>query len=540
MKTKTRNLLYDMMGMLLVALAAMLGADGSFAMAIADSAQVAETSEQTVEAVLQQDEQGVETQLQNRSATATDVRDAGLEAEDYDEKIVMFKKFKFPIETYIATKCRPIKAKNYIHLHARAGSTDLNAIYNGDAISLAAGAREFTASVADFSNPECMIPFSTVTVENVSGYTKDINNNEVQGGQLALFVKSNNINDSGIIKFYVLNGSATQSITIDPSSTFITGATACSESQMKVAPETFVPERYEVFLQKKIATCVITDEFAEQDKKVAFLKKDVLQNAMYNFKRKCARTHWIGTKNRFKVNVEELGGQPEDVFCEEGIIPQIPMLYTHGEDLEFDDLMAINALQFGDNTASDTATAFCGKREMRRIMKLANSAEKYKDIRTVEVNTMGIRVRNWEDNFGRMEFVYDPTLDDIGYENFMVVVDLANAVRYYKRDEKQQTQDMKETAEYREAERTMISRIDCIALRGYNAVLVCPSDYIAANPAKLGSISSTFTTTADLATVTDHSKKYYLTADSGEFQQGTIVTWDSDLEQWVEYDGYVA
>lgn len=575
---KTHKL--SILSLLLVVVAVALGADCGFAMAVEAVEPAAEPNPseniQPVDAndnpngrpageSPKPDEQGNNTQLQNKSATATDVRDAGLEAEDYDPDIVNFRKFRFPIEVYIANKCRPVKCASYERGHFRAGSTDLDAIYGGPDIAITGGSntsvtfvsggsaavaykasdKTLTIPVDQFENPECLTINSTVYVSGLDGFDKNAAGDEVTDGELALYVLEHN--DDGNIKFRVDNAptDSSNSITIESGAVFMAGATACSESQIRVAPETYLPEKKTVYLQKKNMTCIITDEFEEQDKKVGHMTKDVLANAMFNFRRKCARTHWLGKMGHYDVKVKELNGNREAVYKEEGILRQIPMLYTHGDNLTDDDMMAITSLQFTDNSASDSATVFCGKREMKRIMKLVNSATHFKDVSKVEVNKYGIKVRNWTDNFGELEFIYDPTLDDIRYQDFMVVVDLKNAVRYYKRNEKDIKQDMSKSGESREATAHNKSIIDCVCLKGYNAVLVCPSS-LALKASKLGGIEATFESvsalpTGNSLTAAAKAKRYYLTADDSTngFLKGTIVEWDADLEDWKEFEGLV-
>lgn len=565
-----------LLSFVLVLLAAAFGADCSFAMAV-DPVELAKepnpsgnmnpVSESNPEGrpageALQPDEHGGRTQLQGHAATATDVRDAGLEAEDYDEDVVNFRKFRFPIETYILNRCRPVKSQSYEHGHYRSASTNLEATYNGADITITAGADTsisistvstkvfdnkthiLTLPASLFENPECLMRCSTVAVNGAEGYSRDEDGSEVADGELMLFVLDNN-KDTGNIKFLALNypfnttGTASTS-KIASGTTFFACATAGSESQIRVDSETYLPEKYMSYLQKKIVTCIITDEFDEQDKKTGVNKKDVLANAMYNFKRKCARSHWLGTQGKTQIDVKETGNR-EYVYFEKGIMRQIPMLYTHGDELKDDDLMAITALQFTQNSVSDSATAFCGRRAIQRLMKLVNSAQHFKDIKTVTVNDYGIRVRKWEDNFGEIEFVYDPTLDDIGYEDFMVVVDLKNAVRYYKKNEKDTTQDMSKSGESREAKAYNRCVIDCVALKGYNAVLVCPSS-LAQKASKLGGIQADFVSVAELPkdtalTAAAKLKRYYLTADCEGFQKGTVVEWDSELGDWKEFEG---
>lgn len=562
---------------LLVLIAAVLGADCAFAMAV-DSIELSDPANPSgnmgeydetknpdgrpKDEALQEDELGGKTQLQGKAATATDVRDAGLEIEDYDKDVANFRKFRFPVETYILNQCRSVKSSSYEHGHYRSASTNLEAVYNGAEVTITAGAdskitidttetkvfdnksKILTLPASLFDNSACLMKYSTVAVNGAEGFGKDDDGGEISDGELMLFVLDNNT-DTGMIKFLVINypfnttGTAT-STKIASGTTLFVCATAGSESQIRVDSETYLPEKHLSYLQKKLMTCIITDEFQEQDKKTGLVTKDVLANAMYNFKRKCARSHWLGTQKKFQIDVKETGNR-EYVYMENGILRQIPMLYTHGDDMKDEDLMAITALMFTENSVSDSATVFCGKRAIARLMKLVNSAQHFKDIRTVTVNDYGIRVRKWEDNFGSLEFVYDPTLDDIGYQDFMVGVDLKNAVRYYKVNEKNTTQDMSISGESREAKAHNKCIIDCVALKGYNAVLVCPAS-VAQKASKLGGIQADFVSVAALPTgealtAAAKLKRYYLTAASEGFEKGSIVEWDTELGGWKDFEG---
>lgn len=558
----------------LVLAAAALGADPGFAMAV-DPVELAPPGNPSENMdpydadknpggrpageTPQPDEQGGKTQLQGKTATATDVRDAGLEAEDYDKDVDEFRKFRFPSETYFARQCRPVKVNSYVHGHYRSGSTDLEAVYNGSSVTITAGqtgtnVKNRNGKVvlelpeSSFTNPECLKRYATVAVKGAAGYKKTADGEEIPDGELVLFVLSHKDGDSNI-SFEVLNppvyrGSVSDSI--DPTSTTISSeavfnvmATAGSESQMRVDSETYLPEKFDVYLQKKIVTVTITDEFDSQDKKVSFRTRQVLANAEYNFKRECARTHWNGTMGRTDIMVPETGAR-EAVYFENGVLRQVNMLYTHGSELTDDDLLAITTLMFTNNSMSDDATVFCGKKAMARLIKLVNSAEKYKDVGKVEVNDYGIKVRNYIDNFGKLEFVWDPTLDDIGYEEYMVVLDLRHATRPYKKNDTQTTRDMSKTGEAREAKEHNLCRIDCIALNGYNSILVCPST-VATSAAKTGGILASFVTTSDLSEETDLTKNYLLSADDTDngFKKGDVVTWNADLQMWVPFEGII-
>ena len=568
---------------LLVIAAALLGADPGFAMAV-DPVEMApapnpSTDMNTYDAStnpggrpngedLQQDEQGGKTQLNGKAATATDVRDAGLEAEDYDKDVDEFRPFAFPVETYIARQCRPVKVNSPEHGHWRTGSTDLEAIFvgnSGSGITITAGAdtsalgsgqpkvfvwntKVLSIPAAAFDNPECLTEFSTITVRGVAGFKKNSSGAQIPDGDMQLFVLNHKDTDE-YVKFLVTNPpedtTTPQTVTIPVNASFMVMATAGSESQMHVAPETFLPEEFKVYLQKKIETVVITDKLEEQIKKVPHNKARILANAEYNFKRKCARSHWNGSLDKRQVWVDEINGR-EYVYMENGILRQLNMLYTiSGTDMTDDDLLAITTLQFTDNSLSDEATVFCGKKAMQRLIRLVNSADKYKDVGKVEVNDYGIKVRRYRDNFGTLEFVYDPTLNDIGYDEAMVVVDLRHATRPYIVSDKRTTRDMSKTGEARVAKEYNLVREDCVALNGFNSMLVIPST-MALSSANLGGIQASFSSVSALPTgsaLTAAAKllKYYLTADdnSAGFAKGDVVEWDVDLAGWVKFQGLI-
>ena len=528
----------SILSVLLMAAAAVLGADGSFAMAveIAGTESGGEVTpdvqtEATLRAAAQEDTQGLDTQLQGKSTTATDARDAKLEAEDIDPKVARFRPFRFPIEWYIANKCQQVKSKSYEHTHFRSGATVLEDTTN-DSLTFA----KATVSVAcsKFENlGAALTECSQVFVPGVDGYAAD---GTTVDGDLSLYVVSN---DDENVKLVALNPKGSGSITVPAGTKFVVAATACSESQMLVAPESYLPEADTLFLQKKIANVIITDEWKEQAKKVEFITRDVLHNGLYNFKRKCARTHWLGRQGRLDVKVKELNGNREATYFERGILRQIPnVLPYNGKAFSLDDFMAMTRMQFAKNSENNYAVAFCGLNAHQRIQAFAyNTSVHNGSIKFEEVTEMGINVSRWHDSLGTLEIVYDPTLDDIGREDDIAIIDIQNAVRYYKRNEKQEKQDMKTSGEHREAERTIISMIDCIGLKGYNAVLVTPASKLA-DALKLGGVSNIIEPIgADVNSTSglDQSKMYYLGHAVGSFPAGVIIKYNGSA--WVEFDG---
>lgn len=530
----------SILSVLLVIAAAVLGADSSFAMAVDISGDEAGgevtpkvQTEESLRDSLTPDSEGLNTQKQNGVATATDVRDAKLEAEDIDPDVAKFRPFRFPIEYCVATMCRQVKCKSYEHTHFRSGATELEDVYNDSGNAFNIGKATITIPCSRFlNNADALTECSEVFVENVDGYADD---GKTADGYLTLYVIDN---DGENVRFLAVNPKGTGTINIPAGSKFIVGSTACSESQMRVAPETYLPEGDTLYLQKMNASVIITDEWKEMAKKVPFITEDVLHNGLYNFKRKCARTHWLGRMKRIDQKIKEMNGNIEAVYFSKGILRQIPMIYAYnGKTFTYDDFMAMTKLQFTKNSESAEAYAFCGRNAIERLMKLANTAVINRDIKFQDVNEMGIAIHKWHDSFGILNFVHDPTLDDIGYEDEIVILDVKNAVRYYKRNEQQTKQDLKKTGESREAERTIISQIDCIGLRGYNAVIVTPAEKLD-RVMQLGGISTQVEAVPSGLTSTDSldkTKMYYLGYEIGSFKAGTIIKYKGAA--WVEFDG---
>lgn len=536
----------SILSVLLVAAAAALGADAAFAMAVdpvipADDPNPSDPAAGGIDARPDgekpvEDLSGLKTVLPNKAATATDVRDAGLEAEDYDKDVVHFNKFKYASETILASKVKPIKVSSYVVEHFSVGQPNLDAVYIGSGKSIPAGTTTVEIPSEEFINGDILTEYSTVVIDSVNGYTKDAEGTIFSDGALQLFVL--NHNDGGKITFSVCNGapSGGSAINIPTNAAFHVASSAAAESQMRVSPISFLPDKKPAYLQKKIETCIITDAFKEQSKKTPLGMSDIIKYTTDIFKRKCARSHWLGHEGRLDVKVKETGNR-EGAYMEKGILRQIPMLYTfqNEDEITNDDLMAMSAMMFTEFAQSDNATVFGGKGAMKKFMKLVNSATKTKDVATVSVNEYGIKVRKYSDNFGSFEFVYDQTFDELGYSSCFVALDLSSMVRYYMRDEKVQTQDMKKTAESREAEVWNISRIDCYCLKGGNALLACPPSF-AAKAGKLGGILL-HCVIHDTIESCEKGKVNYLSASVGGYEAGTLIEWDTDINDWKIFEG---
>lgn len=521
-----------LLSLLLVAFATALGADSSFAMAeVTPTGADGGFSQEPVGGSA--DTKGLETQYQGQGATAGEARAQGLEVEEIDQIVANFRPFRFPLEWFITNRMQQSTATSYEQSHYRSGATPLEAKVTGEATVAGTFAKKnvtVTFAYDEIEGAEYIHEFDTIYVRDVNGYEDDGTTEE--GGLLLFVVKA----DETTIKCQVINPPATGTVSIPVGTELTICGNACSESQMIVDPETYLPVKDTLFLQKKISNIVMTDEWIEQARKVKFITKDVVGNGIYNHKRKCARSHWLGRKYMTNVKVTDAKIGQEPVYFEKGILRQLNMSYTYaGAHIEWNDLIALSQMQHTDNAANTNSVALCGKNAVRELQMLfLNNVDMQKAVSYERIDEIGVDLYKWHDAFGTIDFIHDPTLNDIGYEDFIVVLDMDNAVHYVKKLEKETKQDLKTNGENREAERRIIQTIDCVGLKGYNSVLFGPtnkSSLIAA----LG-ININATSVTALPGTGTMGQVVFLTGNTETHMAG-LYEWDG--ASWKPYEGVV-
>jgi hypothetical protein len=192
-------------------------------------------------------------------------------------------------------------------------------------------------------------------------------------------------------------------------------------------------------------------------------------------------------------------------------------------------------MQHTDNAANTNSVALCGKNAVQKLQMLfLNNVDMQKAVSYERIDEIGVDLYKWHDAFGTIDFIHDPTLNDIGYEDFIVVLDMDNAVHYVKKMEKETKQDLKTNGENREAERRIIQTIDCVGLKGYNSVLFGPAtraDLITA----LG-ININATSVETLPASGKMGDVVFLTANTEDNQAG-LYQWGAN--GWEPYEGVI-
>ena len=520
---------------LLVALAAALGADCSFAMAEAMGAPDPEVKDAkeglTNEAAgYGEDAKGLHTQVDG-AATATKADETEFSEEEIDRQIAQAFLFNFPLQYYIVNMARQQPVKTYHPKHYRSGSAKLDLEVNKEITSAKEGEEQvINLTTADVeSNFRALKAYSTVFFRGVTGY--DPKTNIAKGDLMGYVIHA----EGSSAKILLLN--AKDSNTGTPATTVVAkgtkvflGATAGSETQLVVPPDNYQPTAYEVYLQKKLSNIIWSKEWEAQAKKVDFAQKDLRNNALWIFKYKNAVAHWLGTQMVKNIDVGGDLGE-ERVYFEEGLLNQVNMMYSYDKDiLTPQDFNAIARMQFTRFSKNNHAVAFCGAGFLEKMQNMDVQKVQTVTTKSVEI-TGGLIVKRWDSIFGNIDFVYDPIFTELGYSDYAFICDIKELTRYVKREQKESTLDMEKTSDAREAKREMVSIIDCVATRGFNNILVGPSSDVA-RARDLGAMEIVIkpVDTLDGQNPSDGDVVYLNSTNA-------LLMWDASKGEWVDYRG---
>ena len=509
-----KNLFHTKMGfisLLLCLLAVAFGADASMAMA------------DTTGAVA--DDKGLNTDLTGTNGSATQIREGELADEEIDEYIAKFRPFLFPLDTDIRKMAKQHKVKSYEVEHYASGSSMLSCTTNAGLNKTSSN----TATLPVSSTNARMFPkWTTILVP------------AVMGGDGQLMLQVTNVSGTTVTVEAlnpIIESSTAKIPAIASGSTLMVCANACTESQMHVAPENYQPRPSTVYLQKEITNIVLTDHWKEIAKTVPFVVQDVKDNALYNHRRKSARTAWVGYQTRIKRSAGDTLGD-EYCYTSQGVIRQVNNLYGIGTTLTFEDLVALTKMQFTDYSMNNVAEAYCGKNFIEKLLNI--DFTKHHDISFSSNVELGIDIKSFRTTFGTLNFKWDPSLDDAGYADYCFIADIKNACHYYMVEEKEQHVDMKKGAgENREASRDIYTQIDCIALKGFNSIFVGPSAKILGGAGKAADTNwATSASSLPTENLVD-GMVIYLTAAASGFPAGSLVTYNLANTTWSLYNGEV-
>lgn len=529
---------FSILGLLLFVLAVLAGANTGISMAMADGL-LQDAAAQTPSA---SEVEGVRTDLAGSPASATVVNESDIRAREIDKEIVDITPWQFTASTDVYAKARRVVVTKFEVEHPISAATpmDCQLLYAANSANDTSITLTTTGDhpMITKENLKMFAPSSTVIARGYDGYAPVKDANPPTKGILSFTVTERTSTTCTLVPINGKWNSSDQAFNkipevITAGSMLSIASHACSESQLEVAPESYVPTTRKVFLQKKICNIVMTDDFKKQVKEIPFLEKDLRKHAIYNFRRKAERTLWIGAASKTKNFINDKMGW-EDVYTSEGILPQILNKFAlSGDTITFADLIDMCRIQFGKNSVRDVAEAYCGMGFMTRLMNI--DFEKTGDVSViVERDTYGIMVSKFQCSFGTLLFKKTPALDDLGYTDCCAIVDMEDAVRYVKVDNQSVNVDMKKgggpNGEVREASRDIFIEADALCLRGYNSMLVGPAEIIYNFKSVHDNIEGISVFTATMAT---NGKNLNPTASGDEdsiFYNGAVdLPYDGDI-----------
>lgn len=416
--------------------------------------------------------------LTGTQATATQIRDGGLEEPERESEIVVLRPHKVPLLSIMAKVAKKRTVTNYEVDHARVGGETMD----GTTTAAISGGATIKLTKSNFSgNLMVFRKYDLISIPSMGGY-KPGSKTEHNGEFLTLevvertktYVELQSINGPAAVAGQTGDEYDYQEVPDIPAGTYMLGMwNAMSETQLLVTPDNYQPRERKVYCQKHGWNVEFSEEFEKVKKKYPVKVANLLEDAMIKDGMRTERGYWLTPMAKRKRMNER--GVVEDVFYTEGLITQIPNFYAIGNTFMLSDLIAINKLQFTDFATSDRAFAFCGKNFIERLENI--DPGKNREIHFENASEYDLTFRRFKDTFGTVNYIWDQTLDFMGMSDYAFVLDMDEAVHYLKEQKRSRTNDNSKGAGDINLSKTHWEySADALALKGYNSIIVGPEN----------------------------------------------------------------
>lgn len=477
--------------------------------------------------------------LTGTQMSSSQLERGGMIEDEWDDEITKFFPHKTPLLSIARQVSKKVPVQNWTIKHMRVGGETLDGETTAD---IAAGDTVKITSNNFSGNLRPFYKGSTVFACGVPGYKKG--SQSVVDGELMLFVTSTD--DTGATMMAIngpakVEGETSDSLSdmtcpaIPAGTVLLCGATAASESQLMSPPENYQPRSKDVNVQKKLLNIVFTEDYEKVKKKQPLKVRDVKEDAVIKYNLRAERSYWKGVKSRFLTRNED--GSEEFVYTADGILRQLTNFYALDNKPTKADLIALAKLQFTEFSENDQAYAFCGRNAIERLESINLDGDGFTKVLT-DFKNLDLTFKRFSDTFGTIDFIYDQTLDLLGMEDAMVIMDLKGARRYVKIGQTEKEVDMSQgSGVIRDAKRYIHYEADAIALRGYNSILVLPKGKMEGY--MQNDIVNAIVSSSTLPATPASGDKIALTADfvlnGTTYEAGNVYQWDGT--QWVKYNG---
>ncbi|MCD8266939.1 MAG: hypothetical protein LUC33_07285 [Prevotellaceae bacterium] len=306
-------------------------------------------------------------------------------------------------------------------------------------------------------------PYSTLSCIGVDGY--DQTGQTVTAGQWLMLFVTGVSTDTGYPIVSAVNGPRTaegQPTTVPgiPAGTdCVILSNACYETQKFVKPDSIVPAKETLYLQKRVMNQIVSDYFDSQDKRIPFSDRLIAEQALTNFKLRCNRSLWLGIMGKFDIDADEMG--ISTIYTSKGARWMFKREMQKSGDWKYEDFVALAKMFYTGEDVPTTATCLCGKNFLERIQKIDWSDHNEVHIEQ-KTNRLGWSVTAITTVFGEFQFKREPTLDRVGLSNSCGIFGEGRLVHYQRTPEKSSNEDI--IGE--EAKRNILIRWDAIGMKG--------------------------------------------------------------------------
>lgn len=411
---------------------------------------------------------GLNTQLPGQATTVDGVGGGVGEGLDHlsqvaiDEGIVRFKGNITPLMTLMMkSKKVTVDSSEVAHYMIDEARTKVAV---SEQVEENTGKQQFPLPMTAADAALCL-PCKTLLCRGVNGYLPD-GKTETPGLPLLLYIIGRN-DDTGYPIVRALNGKR-QNPTDDycqvpqiPAGTVVDIlSTAMHETQREVSPSACQPVARTLYLQKRGLNLIWSDYYDSQKKIIDFSRSTIAEAALDEWKREGNRTLWISRMAKFTVQDPKTGQHA--VRTTEGVRWQFMRELVHTKGVwTYREFIALAKMFYCGADKPEGAICLCGKNFLENIQCIDFSSHPEIQI-GIKHNSLGWDVHNIHTAFGDFEFIYEPTLDDIGYSNSCGIFGLNRLVHYQRVSEHKES----ERVEGHEANRESVIVWDAMGLKG--------------------------------------------------------------------------
>jgi len=495
---------------------------------------------------------------QSHASTGSALDQAEITENHLDDYVSKFRAYRFPLHTDVMRRARQIKVDTKEPTNWEVGEAvmELTTLQNfGTEVSqgyCTGGSAEVTLTKGThIANNDWKLirKNATLMVGASLGYEGGI----ADGTPLVLMVTDKG---STTLTAIALNGpyvAANDHTVAVPQvlagTTIYPMAPALSESEVEVEPNNAFPIETTCYLQKKVCAITYTELFQRIKKKANWNVQDIKDWNLEMFRRECTRSMLISAPSKFYKTNDRTG--TETCYTEKGILRQLRLGYEIQDgQIDFEDMIGIQAMMCGKYDTPNELTAYCGTKFIQRLLNIDFSKHKEYTVRNFTDETTKIKITSFESNFGKLNFVHEYGLDDLGYSECAIIFSVEEAKHFFYQKGKtiNINHEKGEGGEVREAKSQYYIKDDCVKLDTFNSMIVGPATLVGGY--KLSALDAVIKSVNKLGDVSSPADGdiVYLIADDSTTTNGTtysmgLYKYNSTTSAWVAYTGkniYVA